>query len=277
MRARYDARKASVGDNWQLVDVLSAHYLKRLNDRSIRDNCLQLCDGAHRTLYTRLRPACTIDFGYLLWRDQSGYTVVLHDQKAAASRPQHEMVNKVLQAQMAGNRWAVAVHKVGDFPVPESRQEFHLNIACTGSIQQEPTDKGEPQPAKTGSHKKSKQTRQDKQKGDHLAHAGRGSSGASGIAGDPPDYSSQDTAAIEGISGNHVEKSQHDVDVTEPDHNGGDRRRSLGTRQPSREPGSSQKKQTDHDARDWTSNRDPEFRLPIRSSRSDLRYAAKSE
>ena len=86
-------------------------------------------------------------------RDQTGYPAILDDNEAAASGSQHILVNKILQAEMPLHRSVVAIHDVRDTPVPESCHEFDLNIAGTGCIQQEPTDKSQPQPAEVHARK----------------------------------------------------------------------------------------------------------------------------
>lgn len=136
-----DPLDATVGDNRQLVDVLAAHQFKRLEGRRIRGNGAQLIERAHHTLHAGLRPAVAIDFLYLMGRDQSRYPVILDDDETAASGSQDILVDKILQTQLTLHSSVVAIHDVGDAPVPESRHQLYLNVAGTGCIKQEPTDK----------------------------------------------------------------------------------------------------------------------------------------
>src|SRR5206468_7282147 len=175
-----------------------------MDGRRVRGNGAQLTERAHHALHAGLRPAVAINSLYLMGRDQSGYPVVLDDDEAAASSSQHILVDEILQAQMTLHRSVVAVHDVGDTPVPESCHQLYLNVAGTGRIKQEPTDKRQPQPAKVRAYEESKQARQDKHKGDDLTYLGCQSRGTVGIASDPPDYGTQDTPAVERVTGNHV-------------------------------------------------------------------------
>ena len=60
----------SVGDHGQLVHVLAAHQFKRLDRRRFRGNGSQLAERAHYALHAGLRPTFSIDFLYLVGRNQ---------------------------------------------------------------------------------------------------------------------------------------------------------------------------------------------------------------
>src|SRR5947208_10003029 len=166
---------------------------------------------------------------------------------------------------------------VSDAPVPESCHQFYLNVAGTGRIKQEPTDKRQPQPAKVRADKESIQARQDKHKGDGLTYLGCESRGAVGIASNPPDYGTQDTPAVQRVTGNHVEGGQHDVDVTKPDQHGDRGSSGFAPGLPTSQPTGPQDNQTDCDTRNGTSDRNPEFGLGVRGFRFDLRNATQGE
>ena len=70
MPAGKESLKPSVGENRQLVDILPAHNLKRLDCRSVGRNCPELADGPHHSLHTRLCPAFTVHMFDLIWRDE---------------------------------------------------------------------------------------------------------------------------------------------------------------------------------------------------------------
>ena len=71
--------EASVRNHWQLVHVLAAHEFKRLDRRRFRGNGSQLTKRTHYALHAGLRPTFSIDFLYLVGRNQSCYPVILHD------------------------------------------------------------------------------------------------------------------------------------------------------------------------------------------------------
>jgi len=85
------------------------------------------------------------------------------------------------------------------------------------------------------------------------------------------------TRAVQRVTGNHVEDSQHDVDVTEPDQHGDDRSCGFGAGFPTIHPSGPEDNQADYDTRNRTSDRNPEFGFGIRGFRFDLRYATERE
>lgn len=135
MTTREDPLEVSVEDNGQLVDVLAAHQFKCLDSWRIRSNGAQLTERPHHSLHAGLRPAVAIDSLNLMGRDQSGYTVILDDDEAAATGSQDILVDKILQAQMTFDSSVVLVHDVGDAPVPEYCHKLYLNVAGTGCIE----------------------------------------------------------------------------------------------------------------------------------------------
>src|SRR5215469_16362056 len=210
-------------------------------------------------------------------RNESGHPPILDYDEAATSGSKHVVVDKILQGQVTLHCRAVVVHDVSDAPVPKSCDQLYLNVAGTGGVEQEPTDEGQPQSAEVCSHEEAKQSQQDKNEGHGLAYLSCLSGRPVGIVSDPPDYGTKDTPTVEGIPGNHVERCQRDVDITEPHQHRDDRGGGLGTRYPTTQPSCSQKNKTNCDTRNGTSDRDREFGLGVRGFRLDLRHTAQSK
>jgi hypothetical protein len=60
---RKDPDQVTIGDNGQLIDVLSAHDLKRTDRGSVRGNRSQLTQRPHHTLHAGLPPAVSFPRG----------------------------------------------------------------------------------------------------------------------------------------------------------------------------------------------------------------------
>ena len=67
MPAGKDSFQPPVGENRQLVDILSAHNLKRLDCGGVGRDCPELTEGPHHRLHTRLFPEGTVHMLDLIW------------------------------------------------------------------------------------------------------------------------------------------------------------------------------------------------------------------
>src|SRR5215472_5237221 len=150
--------KMSVGDDWQLVHVFTAHQLKRLDRRRLRVDGAQLTDRAHHAFHAGLRPPVATDAPDFLGRYQTRYPVIFDHDEAPASSSQHKLIDKIFQADVPLYSRAVAFHDVGDTPVAESRHYFCLSVARARRVEEEPPDEGQPQSAEIRAHEEPEQT-----------------------------------------------------------------------------------------------------------------------
>ena len=63
---------------------------------------------------------------------------------------------------MAFHSRAIAVHHIGDRPATKPSHEFHLDVAATGRVKQEPPNKCQPQATEICTGKKAVKPKHDK-------------------------------------------------------------------------------------------------------------------
>ena len=116
MTAGEDSLNTPIGDNRQLVNVLTAHRRKGFERWGFRRDGVELIKRTHDALYTCLRPVLAVDALQLMRCDQPNDLVVPFYDIAATAAAQQIFIDEVLQAHMTFHSRTVAVHDVGDAP-----------------------------------------------------------------------------------------------------------------------------------------------------------------
>src|SRR5579872_1511546 len=105
-------------------------------------------------------------------------------------------MDKILQAQMAFDRRAIAVHDIGDRPATKPFHESYVDVTATGRIQQEPTNKCQPEATEICTYEKAVKPKHDEYEGNSLTYLRCQPCRASGVVRDPPSDGPQDPTAI---------------------------------------------------------------------------------
>src|SRR5580704_4729 len=93
---RKNPLQSTIGNNWQLIDVLPTHGFEGLKRGRVGGYRLQLTQRPHHALHTGLRPAVPWYSAHLIAGDKSSQGAVLHNHKAPPSASQQVLVNEIL-------------------------------------------------------------------------------------------------------------------------------------------------------------------------------------
>src|SRR2546428_8416080 len=129
-------------------------------------------------------------------------------------------VDESLQIEVAVNSLPIAPHYVIDAHAAQALDCFELHVTGSRCVQEEPTYESQPQAAKAGAIKETKETNNDECESDNLPDARCDSRSTRAFASDPPDDRAQHTTTVERKPRDHVEDRQRDVNDSQPaEHN----------------------------------------------------------
>ncbi len=94
--------------------------------------------------------------------EAQNFAFLLHHE-ASPARAQQIFLDELLHAQIAVHSRALAGHHIGYADVLQAGGEGHGRVARSGSLQQEPADKRDPQPADPGAGEEPENPERDEQ------------------------------------------------------------------------------------------------------------------
>src|SRR5215472_9395548 len=213
MTAREESLEVAIGNYRELVNIIPPHHLEGLEGRSVWRNGADLAERPHHGLDAGLLPAIARDFLDFMGRDETNDLIVVNHDVTAQPAAQQKSVDKILQAQIWLYGRAATVHDIGDGSAAKLSHQTGLGVACASCVEQEPANKCQPKAAKVPAlGEELEQSEKNDRECDGLADLRCQSRGAVGVSRNPPDYRAQNTAAVERIAGNHVERGECEID-----------------------------------------------------------------